>query len=235
MTPHNEAKLGEIAKNVIMPGDPLRAKYIAEHYLDNYKLVNQIRGMYAYTGTYKGKPVTIMGSGMGMPSMGIYAYELFKFYQVEKIIRLGSAGAYTENLEIFDLVLTDKAYTASTFAQALNGEVCHEIKADISLNEHILNTAQELGYKITLGNTSSSDVFDEYATSPAALKALVPPDAIATEMEAFALLYLANMFGKKAATILTIVDSMYKNHHATAEERQKALNKMIELGLNAII
>ena len=115
-TPHNEAKLGEIAKTVIMPGDPLRAKYIAENFLENAKLVNQVRGIFAYTGTYKGNEVTVMASGMGMPSMGIYCYELYKFYDVENIIRIGSCGAYNEKLNLFDTILVDKSYTEGNFA-----------------------------------------------------------------------------------------------------------------------
>ena len=115
-TPHNEAKLGEIAKTVIMPGDPLRAKYIAEKFLENAKLVNQVRGIYAYTGTYKGNEVTVMASGMGMPSMGIYCYELYQFYNVENIIRIGSCGAYKPELKLFDIILADKVYSESNFA-----------------------------------------------------------------------------------------------------------------------
>ena len=123
MIAHIEAKKEEIAKTVIMPGDPLRAKFIAETYLEDYKLVNQVRGMYAYTGTYKGKEVTVMASGMGMPSMGIYSYELFKFYDVDNIIRVGSAGAYTDKLNLYDLVLVDACYSESTYAKTQNGYV----------------------------------------------------------------------------------------------------------------
>ena len=136
-TPHNEAKLGEIAKTVIMPGDPLRAKYIAENFLENVKLVNQVRGMYAYTGTYQGKEITIMASGMGMPSMGIYSYELYKFYEVENIIRIGSCGAYKTELKLFDIILSQKVFSEGNFALTLNNDTCHIVEANKELNSNI--------------------------------------------------------------------------------------------------
>ena len=128
-TPHNEAKLGEIAKTVIMPGDPLRAKYIAENFLENVKLVNQVRGMYAYTGTYHGKELTVMASGMGMPSMGIYSYELYQFYGVENIIRIGSCGSYKPELKLFDIILAEKVFSEGNFALTLNNDTCHIVEA----------------------------------------------------------------------------------------------------------
>ena len=136
-TPHNEAKIGEIAKTVIMPGDPLRAKYIAENFLNNYKLVNSVRGMYAYTGTYKGKEITVMAHGMGMPSIGIYCYELYKIYEVENIIRIGSCGAYKPDLKLFDIILSENVFTESNFALTLNNEDCHIVSSDSSLNKII--------------------------------------------------------------------------------------------------
>ena len=132
-TPHNEAKIGEIAQTVIMPGDPLRAKYIVENFFDNYKLVNQVRGMYAYTGTYKGKELTIMAHGMGMPSVGIYTYELFKFYNVENIIRIGSCGAYKPELKLFDIILSENVFSESNYALTLNNDNCHLIASDKDL------------------------------------------------------------------------------------------------------
>ena len=137
MAIHNEAKLGEIAKNVLMPGDPMRAKYIAENFLEEYKLVNSVRGIYAYTGKYKGKEITVMASGMGMPSIGIYSYELYKFYGVENIIRIGSCGAYTDYLNLLDIVLVDKSYTAGNFAKNMTGEECHMIDSSNKLNNII--------------------------------------------------------------------------------------------------
>ncbi len=163
-TPHNEANLGDIAKTVIMPGDPLRAKYIAENFLENAKLVNQIRGMYAYTGTYKGKELTVMASGMGMPSMGIYCYELYKFYGVENIIRIGSCGAYLPELNLFDIILTEKVFSESNFALTLNNENCHIIDASKDLNETISDTAEEINIPIVKGNTVCTDCFDLYMT-----------------------------------------------------------------------
>ena len=129
-TLHNEANIGEIAKTVIMPGDPLRAKYIAENFLEDYKLVNSVRGMYAYTGTYKGKEITVMAHGMGMPSIGIYCYELYKVYGVENIIRIGSCGAYLPELKLFDIVLSENVFSESNFALTLNNEDCHIVSAN---------------------------------------------------------------------------------------------------------
>ena len=137
MTVHNEAKYGEIAKTVLMPGDPMRAKYIAEHFLEDYKLVNKVRGMYAYTGKYKGKEVTVMGSGMGLPSMGIYCYELYKFYDVDHIIRIGSCGANSKEIEILDVILAENSYTESNFAKAMTAEECHMVGTSGKINEVI--------------------------------------------------------------------------------------------------
>ena len=142
-TPHNEDNLGDIAKTVIMPGDPLRAKYIAENFLEDYRLVNQVRGIYAYTGKYKGKDVTVMASGMGMPSMGIYCYELYKFYEVENIIRIGSCGGYKPELKLFDIILANKVFSESNFALTLNNEDCHIVEGNNELNSVIEETANK--------------------------------------------------------------------------------------------
>ena len=144
MPVHNEAKVGEIAKTVVMPGDPMRAKYIAENFLEDYKLVNQVRGMYAFTGKYKGKEITVMAHGMGMPSVGIYSYELYKFYGVENIIRIGSCGGHTEELDVLDVVLVDNSYTEGNFAKNMTGEECHFIGSSRDLNKVIEETAKEL-------------------------------------------------------------------------------------------
>ena len=133
-TPHNEANLNDIASTVIMPGDPLRAQYIAENFLTDYKLVNDVRNMYAYTGFYKGKQITIMASGMGMPSMGIYSYELFKFYNVQNIIRIGSCGGYSPDLKLFDIILSEQSFSESNFALNFNNENCHLVKSSQKLN-----------------------------------------------------------------------------------------------------
>ena len=156
-TPHNEANINDIAKTVIMPGDPLRAKYIADNFLEDAKLVNQVRGIYAYTGFYKDKKVSVMASGMGMPSIGIYSYELYKFYNVENIIRIGSCGGYLPELKLFDIILSENVFSESNFALTLNNEVCHQVSASSSLNSVIKQTANEKNIKIFDGNTICTD------------------------------------------------------------------------------
>lgn len=234
-TPHNEANLGDIAKTVIMPGDPLRAKYIAENFLDNYKLVNSVRGMYAYTGTYKNKEVTVMASGMGMPSMGIYSYELYKFYDVENIIRIGSCGSYKPELKLFDIVLAENVFSESNFALTLNNENCHIISSTKNLNDIIINTATENNFKICVGNTVCTDCFDVYMTDVNQFLNRVPTDfnPVSAEMEAFALFYVAKVLNKKAACLMSVVDSKYIKDIATPEERQTGLNNMIKLALDS--
>lgn len=234
-TPHNEANLGEIAKTVIMPGDPLRAKYIAENFLEDYKLVNKVRGVYAYTGKYKGKDITVMASGMGMPSMGIYCYELFKFYNVENIIRIGSCGGYKPDLKLFDVILADKVFSESNFALTLNNEICHIVEADSDLNNIISSTATEENINIVKGNTVCTDCFDVYMTDVNKFLERVPKDLepVGAEMEAFALFYVAKILNKKAACLMSVVDSKYIKEIATPEERQTGLNKMIKLALDS--
>ena len=158
-TPHIEAKKEEIAGTVIMPGDPLRARYVAEHFLENAKLVNKVRNAYGYTGTYRGKELTVMASGMGMPSMGIYSYELFKFYDVENIIRIGSAGAYTDHLAVYDVVLVDSAWSRSSFAKVQNGCQDDVMYPSKELNAKILETAENLQIPVKPARVHSSDVF----------------------------------------------------------------------------
>ena len=234
-TPHNEAKLVEIAKTVIMPGDPLRAKYIAENFLENYKLVNSVRGMYAYTGTYKGKEITVMAHGMGMPSIGIYCYELYKIYGVENIIRIGSCGAYWPELKLFDIILSEKVFSESNFALTLNNEDCHIVEANIELNNAITNTAKENNINIHIGNSVCTDCFDVYMTDVNQFLARVPEgfNPASAEMEAFALFYVAKILNKKAACLMSVVDSKYIKEIATPEERQTGLNNMIRLALDS--
>lgn len=236
MTPHIEAKKEEIAKIVIMPGDPKRATFIAENYLKDYKLVNEVRGMYAYTGYYENTLVTVMASGMGMPSMGIYCYELFKYYDVEKIIRIGSCGAYLERLKLFDIILAEQVYNEGNFALTLNNERSHLISASKTLNEKIKQTALKNDIKLHIGNTVCSEVFDAYMTDQNQFLNRIPGgiNAIASEMEAFALFYTAKMLKKEAACLMTVVDSKYIKEVATPEEREKNLRTMIELALNSI-
>ncbi len=236
-TPHNEAKLGEIAKTVIMPGDPLRAKYIVETFFDNYKLVNQVRGIYTYTGTYKGKELTVMASGMGMPSMGIYSYELFKFYDVENIIRIGSCGGYIPELKLFDIVISEQCFSEGNYALSLNNDNCHIVSANNNLNSIIQKTAIQNNIGIIKGNTVCSDCFDIYMTDVNKFLERVPKNfnPISAEMEAFALFYNAKVLNKKAACLMSVVDSKFIKEVATAEERQTGLNNMIKLSLDSAI
>lgn len=237
MTPHNEAKLEDIASTVLMPGDPLRAKYIADNFLTDVKLINSIRNMYGYTGLYKGKKITVFASGMGMPSMGIYCYELYKFYNVQNIIRIGSCGAYSPDLNIFDTLLVDNSYTEGNFAYALEGANCHTIQADESLNNIIKNCSKELNIPVVKGNVLCSEVFDYYVKNIDDLISRFPKDLniIGAEMESFALFYTAKYLNRKAACLLTVVDSHYKNQAITAEEREKSLNNMIVLSLESAL
>ena len=232
MTPHNEAKKEDIAKTVIMPGDPLRAKFIAETYLKDYKLVNSVRNIYAYTGYYNDRKVTIMASGMGMPSMGIYSYELFKFYDVDQIIRVGSAGAYTKDLNLYDVVLVNGAYSESSYARTQNGCTDDILFADKNLNFFIKKTAEENNIPITISNIHSSDVFYQENNN---FKELYDKyGCMCVEMESFALFHNANVLNKKAACILTISDSLVTKEETTSEERQKSFNTMIELALKSV-
>ena len=233
MTAHNKAKKEEIAKIVIMPGDPLRAKYIAETYLNDYKLVNTVRNIYAFTGNYKGKEVTIMASGMGMPSMGIYSYELFKFYDVDYIIRIGSAGAYLEDLDLYDIVLATSSYTESTFAKVQNGESRNILASSYKINDLIRKTANELSINVREGVVHSSDVF--YHENKEYLEDVTKNKCLACEMESFALFHNANLFNKNATCLLTISDNLVTHAETTSEEREKSFNQMMELALESIL
>lgn len=234
-TAHNKANPGDIAKTVLMSGDPLRIKKIAEKYLDNPKLVNDIRNIYAYTGTYKGKEVTVMAHGMGIPSMGIYAYELFKFYDVDKIIRLGSCGAYSPDLNLLDIILVNNSYTESNFAYELNNEKVNIASSSTELNSKLKESADRLDINIVEGNVMSTDCFDWYVKDINVLLDRLPKDLIAAEMESFALFYLANMFNKDASCLLTVVDSHYKKEELSAEDRESKLDKMSLVALESII
>ena len=233
MTPHISANAGEIAKTVIMPGDPLRVKYIAENFLDNYKLVSDVRGILAYTGFYKGKEVTIMASGMGCPSMGIYSYELFKFYNVENIIRIGSCGSYIKDLNLFDLVLVNECYSNSNYAKYQNGSDLNILSSSKELNDIIINKAQELEFNIKLGRVYCSDVF--YSDVEDNKKIVEEYNCLATEMESFALFHNANVLGKKATCVLTVSDNLVTGLKATPKERETGFNNMINLVLNSLL
>lgn len=237
MTVHNEAKKGEIAKTVLMPGDPMRAKYIAENFLEDAKLVNQVRGMYAFTGKYKGVEVTVMGSGMGLPSMGIYCYELYKFYDVEHIIRIGSCGANQEDIEILDVILAENSYTESNFAKAMTAEECHMIGTSGKINEVIKEIAKEMNQPIRMGNVCATEYFGPYSDiSPEKTQSLPAElNILGIEMESFALFYTANRLGKHAACLATVSDSAYRKRELTTDEREKSMNGMITLALESAI
>jgi len=233
---HIEATKEEIAPIVIMPGDPLRAKYIAENFLENAKLVNKIRNMFAYTGEYKGTRVTVMAHGMGMPSVSIYAFELFHFFRVEKIIRIGTCGALQPELDIPDLIIATESYTESVFAYSYNGDPTHLSYPSKELTNHILDVAKAKKLKYHVGSVMCTEQFGFYSDNEHVLKRV--PEGIrllGEEMETFALFHIANSFGKEAAAILTVVDSKYKEAFLTPEERETSLNNMITLALDSIL
>lgn len=237
MSIHCNAKKEDIKKTVLMPGDPLRAKYIAENFLENARLVNTVRNMLAYTGTYKGKEITVFSHGMGMASMGIYCYELYHFYDVENIIRIGSCGAYSPDLNIFDTILVNKSYTEGNFAYEWNEKDCHIADSSTHINEIIEQCAKTNNIPYIKGNTLCSDCFDGYLESIPNLIKRFPKDLniIGAEMEAFALFYMAKYLGKKASCLLTVVDSHYKKQEISSEEREKSLNNMIILALETAL
>ncbi len=233
-TPHIEVNdKNKIAKTVLMPGDPLRAKFIADNYLEDVQQFNTVRNMFGYTGTYKGKKISVMGSGMGMPSIGIYSFELFSFYDVDNIIRIGSAGAYTDELNLYDVVLAKDAWSESTFANiALGKENVNKISSNDELNNKIRKSAKDLGLNIIEGTIHSSDVF--YRKNFEDYKEIYKTHGcICVEMESFALFANAKATGKKATCLVTISDNLATGELTTSKERQEAFNNMMEIALNA--
>ncbi len=233
---HIECEKEDIAPVVIMPGDPLRAKYIAENFLDNARLVTSVRNMLGFTGTYKGQKLTIMGSGMGMPSVSIYAWELFHFYNVEKIIRIGTAGVVSPNVLVPEVVLADNIYSESNFAFQYNGYGGNTVKPSENLNKKILEVAKNKNMKIHVGTIMTCDVFGPYININAVLGRI--PNGIeplAEEMEAFGLVHVANSFHKEATCMVTAVDSKFSEVVLSIEQRQTALNDMITLALDSLI
>lgn len=228
-TPHIGAKEGDFAKTVLMPGDPLRAKYIAETYLENPRLVTSVRNMLGYTGTYKGKEISVMGSGMGMPSIGIYSYELFNFYGVENIIRIGSAGGYSDKLKLMDVVVGMGACTNSNFASQYNLPGTFAPIADYGLMQKAIEVAKEQGTRVVVGNILSSDPF--YNADTTAADKWKSMGVLAVEMEAAALYMNAAKAGKKALCLLTISDHIYTGEELSSEERQIGFGKMMEIAL----
>ncbi len=234
-TPHIEVTdKNKIAKTVLMPGDPLRAKFIAENFLENPIKFNNVRNMFGYTGTYKGKKVSVMGSGMGMPSIGIYSYELFNEYDVDTIIRIGSCGAYSKELALYDVLLVDNAWSESTYALAQSGYDKDIISANEELNKHIMKVADNLNVEVKRGTIHSSDVF--YRKDFKVFEQIRDKhDCIAVEMESFALFANANVLNKKATCLLTVSDSLVTGEATTSEERQLAFTKMMEVALESVI
>lgn len=231
-TPHNSAEKGKIAKTVLMPGDPLRARFIAETYMENVEMFNSVRNMFGYTGDYKGKRISVMGSGMGMPSIGIYSYELFSQYDVENIIRIGSAGSYCEEAKVYDVVLVTEAYSESSYAKTQNGYDKDKTYPSKELNDRIEAKAKELNIPILKGTIHSSDVFYREGNGEYYKDLHREKGCIGVEMESFALFHNASVLGKKAACLLTISDSFVSKEVTTAEERQKSFTKMMELSLS---
>lgn len=228
-TAHNKAEVGDIAKTVLMPGDPLRAKYIAETYLTEVKCFNSVRNMLGFTGKYNGKEISVMGSGMGMPSIGIYSYELYQFYNVESIIRIGSAGALHEDIDLKDLVFAQGACTDSRFAYQYELPGSFAPIADFSLLEQAVSEARALGTRFKVGNVVSSDIF--YNVYPEAAKKWAGMGVLCVEMEAAALYMNAAKLHKKALAILSISDHILKGTELSPEERQTGFSEMMEIAL----
>lgn len=231
-TPHIGAVAGEIAEKVIMAGDPLRAKFMAERYLENPVQFNSVRGMLGYTGYYKGKRVSVMGHGMGMPSIGIYTYELFNFYGVESIIRTGSAGAYHPDLDLGDVVIGIGACTDSNYAAQYNLLGTFSPTADFSLARAAVEKAEQMSVSYRVGNILSSDVF--YGDDGERWKEWQKMGVLAVEMEAAALYMNAARSGKKALCICTISDSLVHGTACSAEQRQTSFTNMMEIAFDII-
>ena len=228
-TAHNNAKANDFAKTVLMPGDPLRAKYIAETYLENPRQVNAVRNMFGYTGTYKGKEISVMGGGMGMPSIGIYSYELFNFYDVDQVIRIGSAGAFQDNIKLMDVVIGMGACTDSNYAYQYGLPGTFAPIADYELLNRAVETAKRQGTNVVVGNVLSSDVF--YNAMSNVNDLWRDMGVLAVEMEAAALYMNAAKAGKKALCMLTISDHLYTGESLSAEDRQLGFGKMMEIAL----
>ena len=235
-TPHIAAEMGDFAKTVLMPGDPLRAQFIAETFLQDVRQVTSVRGMLGFTGTYEGRPISVMGSGMGMPSIGIYSYELYKFYGVENIVRIGSAGSYTDKARLFDVVLASGAVSESSYARTQSGFEAHITFPSRELNEKLRASAEKLGIRLIEGNIHSSDVFYRQPSDAKPTyweKLRDEQGCLCVEMESFALFANAQVLGKQAACLLTISDSFVSPEITTAEQRQKSFTDMMKVALGA--
>lgn len=233
---HIKCDKEDIADICIMPGDPLRAKYIAENFLEDAKLVTSVRNMFGYTGMYKGKRVTIMGHGMGMPSAGIYSWELFYYYDVKKIIRIGTCGIVDPKVKVLEVVLAANAYSESNFAFQFNGYGGHLVESSLELNKQILKVASDKKLQIHVGTVMTCDVFGPYVDINAILERI--PEGIhplVEEMEAYGLIHIANSFHREATCLVTAVDSKFTDEVISIEERETALNDMIILALDSLV
>ncbi len=235
MTAHIESKEGEIAKKVLMPGDPLRAKYIAENFLTDYKIVNNVRNMLGYTGYYNNQLITVFASGMGSPSIGIYAYELYKFYGVETIIRIGTCGTPNKEVKLKDLVIPTSSYTLTSYPKLFFDDDNKEYSASSSIVKALEIYTKNKNYPYHKGVIITSDIFDVYVDKERYYK-LYPSNInyLACEMEAATLFCLAKHLNKKAGCILTVVDSDYDKNSISSEEREKNLNDMITISLDTL-
>lgn len=233
MTPHNEAKKGDIKDTVLMPGDPLRAKYIAENFLTDVKQFNAVRNMFGFSGKYKGKELSVMGSGMGIPSIGIYAHELYENYDVKNIIRVGSCGAYNKDLKLFDLVIAMGASSDSNFAHQFNLPGTISAICDFELLKKAVISAEKLDMNFRVGNVFSSDIF--YNNNEDEWKRWEDMGILAVEMESYGLYLTAQKLGKKALTILTVSDSFHIKEQTTPKEREKSFNDMILVALESCL
>lgn len=232
-TPHIEAKLGDFAKTVLMPGDPLRAKFIAENFLDDAKCVTSVRNMLGFTGTYKGQPVSVMGSGMGVPSISIYATELYKDYDVDNIIRIGSCGAVRDDVKIRDIVIGMSASTDSMVNRQRFNHCDFAPCADFNLLRNVVNAAEKLGKAVHVGNIFTADLF--YTPQPEMFKLMEKYGVLAVEMEAAGLYGVAAEYGKKALTVLTVSDHIKTGEQTTSQERQTTFKDMMEITLESLL
>lgn len=234
-TAHNEANLGDIAKVVLMPGDPLRAKLVADTYLEDVHLFNEVRGILGYTGMYKGKRISVMASGMGMPSIGIYSYELYNFYDVDTIIRIGSAGAYSNDLSLKDIVLTKKCYSESTYGKVQSGDMESYQYPSKKTNEVIRQVSIDIQIPVKEACIHSSDVFYAQPGLENPQEFVEKYGALCVEMESFALFHNAKILNKNAACLLTISDNLVQDTHLSSQERQETFRDMITVALESAI
>lgn len=234
-TVHNQAKKEDIAKTVLMPGDPLRAKYIADNFLENAKKVNEVRNMFAFTGTYKCCEVTVMAGGMGIPSTGIYTYELFSHYDVDNIIRIGSSGAYVDEFNMYDVVLAESTWSESSYAETQNHTKGDTFFPSESLNKTILEAAKQINIPLQLTKIHTSDIFYREENAETFQEINKKHGCTCIDMESVALFHNAKLFNKNAATLLAITDTLLTEERLSTEERQNSLVNMMKIALEAAV